>query len=609
MMQVFRSMAGKVAAAIFAVLMLIFLWTSVDWSQVRGGSRTNVGEINGVGIPLRNYQQMVQNEVENQQRRNGHSLTAEETEEVRNNVWDEIIQQQSLEQEYRKRGIDATADEIATAISDSPLPDFLSRPEFQTDGKFDIAKYQRWLRSSAAAQYVPLLEVQYADQIRQSKLLRVVTGDTYISDAALWEAWKDANETTTIEMVTINPASAVHDSSVSVSDAEVQAYFQAHKDDFKLPASAFLSYVEVLRTTNASDTAAARQRALDLRKEIVAGTPFSEVAKRESADSVSAKSGGALSEFGKGSLDPAFERAAFSLPVGTISEPVLSAFGYHLIQVDKRAGGKVTAHHILIPIEIVGRHRDALDARADSLELLGAEKSDPAALDTAASALGLKIGSANPLQSGSRVQIGMQVVPDAGLWAFQAKPGETSRIIEVSYAYFLFRLDSVHAEGVPPFEQVRGAVEQAAKSAKKFEAARSIGEDLLKRVGEGSTLAQAASALRLPHQELAPFTRNNPPLPSPRVVGAAFGVEVGKTSGVIQTDEGYYLIRVIKRTPPDREEYLKKVEEFRAHQLQLARQNRVREYLAALKESAKVEDNRASIYRTEAQSQQTQNRS
>jgi peptidyl-prolyl cis-trans isomerase D len=291
-----------------------------------------------------------------------------------------------------------------------------------------------------------------------------------------------------------------------------------------------------------------------------------------------------------------------------VSEPVLSAFGYHLIKVEKRAGAKVTARHILIPIEITGHHRDELDARADSLESLGAEKLDPAALDTAARALGLRVGQASPLQKGSRVQVGLQVIPDAGVWAFQAKPGETGRIVEVSYAYFLFRLDSLQPEGVPPLERVQDAVEYAARNAKKFEVARTIGADLLKRIGEGSTLTQAASALHLPHQEYPPFARTTPPLPNPTLTGTAFGLAVGQTSGLIDTDEGLYVIQVVKREAADSAEFLKKMGELRLREINLARQARIRNYLAALTTTAKVVDRRSQIYRTEAQSQQAQAR-
>ena len=135
MMQVFRSMAGKVAAVVFAVLMIVFLLTSVDWTQVTGGSRTSVGSIEGVSIQLRAYQSMVQSQMENQQRQTGRSLTAEEIEEVRNTVWDELVQQQALEREFRERHLTVTSDEIASAIQESPPPEILQAPTFQTDGR------------------------------------------------------------------------------------------------------------------------------------------------------------------------------------------------------------------------------------------------------------------------------------------------------------------------------------------------------------------------------------------------------------------------------------------------------------------------------------------
>ncbi|MFN8650448.1 MAG: peptidylprolyl isomerase [Gemmatimonadales bacterium] len=602
MMQVFRSIAGKVAAAVFAVLMIVFLLTSVDWRQVTGGSRTSVGSIEGVNVQLRTYQAIVQQSIENQQRQAGRSLSAEEIEQVRNQVWDQMVQQQALEKQFEQRHLSATPDEIANAIQTSPPTEVLDQPTFQTDGKFDPAKYQRWLRSAEAAQIIPALEAQYRDEIRRSKLFRVVTADVYVSDPALWQAWRDANEKVSVELVTIDPRRAVPDSAVHLTDAEIRAYYDAHKDEFKRPETAYLSYVSLLRTTNASDTAAALEHVQQLRKEIVAGTPFEEVAKRESSDTASGNKGGDLGEFGKGVMDPAFEKAAFSLPLGQLSEPVLSQFGYHLIKVDSRSGAKVKAHHILIPIEITGKHRDDLDAKADSLEALGADKLDAAALDTAARALGLRVGQALPLQKGGRVQVGLQVIPDAGVWAFQAKPGETGRIIEVTYAYFLFRLDSLQADGVPAFESIKSSVALAAATEKKKDAAKGVADNVSKRLAEGSTLAQVATALGLPKSDLGPFTRINPALPDAIVVGAAFGTEAGKTSGPIPTDQGIYFLKVTKHEPADSAEFVKNIDDFRTRQIRLATQDRVRNYLTALKQSAKVNDRRAEIYRTEAQS-------
>ncbi len=606
MMQVFRSLVGKVAAAVFAVLMLVFILTSVDWSQVTGGSRTTVGEINGVGIPLQYFQQVTQNEMQARQERLGRSLTDEEIEEAREAVWQQMIQQRSLEAEFQRRSITASPGEIAQAIQENPPSELLTQPDFQTDGQFDIGKYQRWLRSAAAAQVIPLMESQYASQIRQGKLLRVVTSDVYVSDPELWQIWRDMNEKVTMEYARVVPATAVPDSAVNISEADLRQYYEQHADRFTRPATAFLSYVQMLRFPDASDSAAARQRALDLRKEILDGAPFDEVARRESGDSVSGNKGGLLEEFTRGDRDPAFERAAFSLAVGSVSDPVLAQDGYHLIRVDSRTGAKVRARHILVPVEITGQHRDLLDARADSLELIGADQLDPAALDTAARVLGLTVGQANPLQKGARVQVGFQVVPDAGIWAFQAQPGETSRIVEVPYAFFLFRLDSVRPEGVPPFESILDAVQAAAREDRKMALARQVADDLAKRVGEGSTMAQAAQAVGAQFSQVGPFARINPPFPDPKVVGAAFGLTPGRPSPVIESTDAYYLLKVTKREAADSAEFLRGYDQFRATQVRLARQDRVRSYLDALEQTAKVRDYRDQIFRTAAQAEASQ---
>jgi parvulin-like peptidyl-prolyl isomerase len=305
-------------------------------------------------------------------------------------------------------------------------------------------------------------------------------------------------------------------------------------------------------------------------------------------------------------MDPAFDSAAFAIPLNKVSEPVLSQFGFHLIEITSRKGAKASGRHILIPIEVSGEHRDRLDAQADSLERLGAERDDPAALDTVARTLSLPIGKAGPVQEGTRVQLGNLVVPDAGAWAFQgSKPGATSPVIEASVAYYIFRLDSLQPAGVPPLAQIRPAVEHSLRVAKKKQLAQPKAEEYLKRVESGESMEEAAKAMKLAHREFGPFSRVNPPLTDPRVVGTAFGLDKGQLSGVLDTPDGLYVMKVLEHTRADSAQFAKELDEYRSKMINLARQDRIRGYMGALRESAKIVDNRAKLQQQQQQAAQT----
>jgi len=274
---------------------------------------------------------------------------------------------------------------------------------------------------------------------------------------------------------------------------------------------------------------------------------------------------------------------------------VRSQFWLHLIEITSRKGNKAKGRHILFPIEVTGSHRDQLDAQADSLESLGAERNDPAALDSLARAVRLLIGRTNPVQEGTKVQLGRFVVPDAAVWAFGAKPGATSPVIETTLAYYVFRLDSLHPAGVPTLAEIRPAVEHATRDAKKWDLARKIAKDYLKRVEEGSTMAQAATAMKLAHREFGPFSRVDPPLTSPLVVGTAFGLDAGQRSGILDTKEGIYVLQTITHTKADSTKFAKELDDYRARAIASARQERVRSYLTALRNAAKIVDNRDKV--------------
>ena len=592
MMQAFRNSA-KVAGAIFALLMLIFVLTSVDWQGL--GSTSTVGKVNGESVDVRTFQTAVQRTIESRQQQSPTPMGLEERARVEDEVWQQFVESGVLESEYKRRGITVSDDEVVQALRNTPPSDFMSVPEFQTDSQFDLAKYQRWLTSSVATQYLPALEAQYRDQIRRSKLLRVVTADVYLSDHALWQQYRDEHEQVKVALTAIIPRNAVPDSSVKLSEGEITTYYRAHQDEFTREPTAFLSFVALPRFTDATDTAFARARADSARAEILGGTPFADVARRESADSATAVNGGELGEWERGSMDPAFDSAAFAVPLNKVSQPVLSQFGFHLIEITSRKGKKAKGRHVLFPIELDGPHREQVDARADSLERLAAERTDPAALDTVARVLGLPVARSGPVQKGTKVQLGNLAVPDAGVWAFQNKPGSTSPVIETSVAYYVFRLDSLQDGGVPPLAQVHDAVAATARQAKKRELARKLGEEYVKRVEGGASMTAAAEAMKLPHREFGPFSRVNPPLTDPIVVGTAFGLDEGQRSGLLDTKDGLYVLQTVERIKADSAQFVKELDAYRGRMIQLARQDRVRGFLAALRESAKVVDNRAKL--------------
>jgi len=604
MMKSVRNVTTKVAAVIFGLLMLIFvlqLSGIFDRNSGSAFSSASVGKINGQPIDARTYQAAVQQTIDNQQKQTPGRLGLEQTDQIRNEVWDQFVDRAVMEAQYKKYDITADQDEILSAMRTQPIQELVRSQEFQTDGQFDLAKYQRWLASPGAAPYLEVLAAQYRDEIRRSKLLQAVTADVYVSDAALWQQFRDANEMATISLTAILPRNAVADSLVTVTPAEVAEYYKQHQALFERPKTAFVSYVSLPSFPDASDTAAALARAQQVRAEIVGGAPFAEVAHRESSDSVSAKNGGDLGEWKKGDMDKAFDAAAFSLPINAVSEPVLSQFGYHVIQVSSRSGDKAKARHVLIPIEVGGTHRDRLEAQADSLDRLGDQKVSPAAFNDLAKAMGLQVRTTS-IQQGTQVLDGNIVVPDAGIWAFQAAAGTASPVIETSFAYYLFRLDSLAKSGIPALADIRGSVESAARDDKKVVKARELAQAYIARLDKGETLADAAKAMGFPNRQFGPFARVQPPIQSGQVVGAAFVLKPGEHSGAIETPQGIYVLETVTLVPADSARFVKDLEKLRTDSIRRARQNRVRNYLQALKDAATIVDNRAEIYqRSQAQ--------
>ncbi|MFN2398866.1 MAG: peptidyl-prolyl cis-trans isomerase [Gemmatimonadaceae bacterium] len=602
MLQSMRSAAKYIwlVVALVFVGVFVFAETSGLTSRPRTLGST-VATVNGQNVTVEVWERNLRSRLEQVQREAGRALNQDEEERVKDELFNGIVTDILLDQEYRRRNITVTDQEIREAFQSYPHPELMRNPTFQTEGRFDPEKYQRYVTSPQARQdgVLLFLEQYYRSEIPKQKLFEEIASTVYVTDNQLWRIWQDANDSAQVSFVSFR-TDLIPDSVVAVSDAEIKTYFDAHKKDYEdRPGRAVVSVTKIPRVVTAADSAAVRARAIAFRDEILGGAKFEDVARRESADTVSGAQGGSLGRGAKGRFVPEFEKAAYELEPGKISEPVLSPFGYHLIRVDERKGDTLSARHILLNIQQSDSSASRTSQRADSLEGIARPADSEPAFDKAVKSLGLPAGRIVAIEGEPATWNG-EYVDGASAWAFSGvRPGELSDLIDAEQAYYLLRLDSLYPGGEAELEDVRDEVREMVSREKQIRMLEDRAGRLASSVTSGSrTLEQAAQSQGL-NVEKTPMFNRLMPVPGlgqlNEAVGAAFGLPVGAVSAPISTRNGVFLVRVDRRANADRAAWEAQKATQRQTVLRALRQQKVQEFVNGLRENAEIKDNRKEL--------------
>jgi len=154
---------------------------------------------------------------------------------------------------------------------------------------------------------------------------------------------KDLRDYTRRDLVISNFVEKTIVPKVTVSEEDAKKFYNQNIEKFNKPESVRASHIllGVDQKASAEEKKAAREKAEKLHKELVGGADFAALAKSNSTCPSSQK-GGDLGYFGKGQMVPAFEKAAFALKAGEISDVVETQFGYHIIKLtEKKPSEKV----------------------------------------------------------------------------------------------------------------------------------------------------------------------------------------------------------------------------------------------------------------------------
>jgi peptidyl-prolyl cis-trans isomerase D len=568
-----------------------------------GGMITGaLGRVNGVDVTYQMYHNNYQRLYEQAQQELG-SLSREQVRMLEDRAWEETVDQVLFEQEMRRRGIRVSDEEIRMAALSMPHPSLMQQEIFLTDGQFDMQKYRQFLASPAANEDLLLsLEQYYREIIPRTKLLRQLTAGIRVTDAELWRAYRDQTETATVDYIALDINRLVPED-MEVTEREIRAYYDRRRDQFQRSAQATFAVAYISKTEVPADTAGALQRAQAAQAELVeGGVEFAEVARRESADTISARRGGDLGLFERGQMVPEFDRAVFSLPIGQVSEPVRTQFGYHIIQVQEREGDMVRARHILIPIEPSEAALDALYSRADALEDLAIETSiERAARETDAELQrNVTVSAANPTLPGigSLYEAMEWARAEADAARRTGDADDISPLFETAQAFYLVKLEGYRPAGEIPLAEATPQIRREIVLEKKRERAREIGRQMAAEIRAGRSLEEVAAARGLQVEQAGPFTRVgfNPAFGQANAVtGAAFGTPIGQVSDVVSSTAGMFVVRPLERTEADRAAWEESKEQQRAFMTYQLQEDYLNRWMQNLRREARIIDNRAQV--------------
>lgn len=584
-----------ITAAAFVALM-VFEW-GMDASGTSAGAG-NVGQVGGVNVSVYDFQNVYRNLYDQVQQSQEQPISSHQNREIEDMAWEQLVSQILIQRELERRGIRVSEEEIVQAVRFSPPPEFRRDPAFQTDGQFDLEKYQTFLSQRAQdPQFLQQLEQYYRDVIPRSKLMRQVSSGIYVSDAQLWDEWRDRNERVEATFVTLHPSVRIPDSEVDVTSSEVDRYYRENQDEFAVPARAEVRFTYLVKAPTAADTAEIRERADRVRQELLAGADFADLADMESGDRQSALEGGNLGTIGRGQMHAAFDEVAFSLPVGEVSELVRTDEGWHIIEVLSREGDEAEVRQILFPLQRTDASEIRLLTRADSLESMGSSTT----LAEAAEAMGL------PVREG-QITEDFAILPGVGparegqdrIFQDGEGPGAVSPVFENDETFYMLEVLRWTPAGHLSLDRVAAQIEERLRLQKKLERTGEQARSLVEELRAGVSLEALADRENLEIQTAGPFSRVDfvPGLGSRNAaIGAAFGVAPGEIAGPVEVQNRVVILRVDDRSEADRDAWEQQKETQRAQKVSQIRQQRLERWLDGLREITRIQDNRAEYFR------------
>ena len=522
---------GVVAKTILVLVILSFAFAGVS-SYLGSNTGVPAAIVNGEEVSANDLETAFQNErsrIEQQLGEMFNALAADDNymNSIKQGVLDRLVADKLIDQAANKLGLRVSDEQIKKAIIDEPA--------FQTDGKFDNDRYLAVLRQ-LGYQTTSFRNMMRVDMTRR-QLLNAIVGSEFVLDGEAKQLAQVQGQTRDIRYLVVD--STPYLASVSVSDEEVQSYYDANLAQFMSPEQVSLEYVELnvadmaknSQTTDeevkayydehqsqyktpekrlaahifvaaTDDDSADKAKADAIVAKLNAGEDFAAVAKTDSDDQLSAEQGGKLDWFEQGVMDPAFDEALFALQQDQVSSVVKSEFGYHIIKLlDLQASQATAFDDVKAKIVAQLQEKKALDVFYGlQSKLADTSYEIPDTLIDTAQAIGAKVQTTE-LFSRDRVPAKFNN-PELIKAAFSDQvlaSGMNSDVIELAPNHVVvIRMKQHTMAGTMAFADVKADITERLKQDKANESAREKAAEYMAQLKAGNDTLTDATLIALP---------------------------------------------------------------------------------------------------------------
>ncbi|MBW8878277.1 MAG: peptidylprolyl isomerase [Acidobacteria bacterium] len=621
MLKVFRDNLKNLAWILWAIIALFVLALAVEF----GGNVRQASQGQGVAatvgserVTTLEFQRAYKN-LDNRFRQvYGEQFTPEMAKQMR-------LPLQALDQVIGTKILLGEARRLGLTVSDAEVRDQILEIPGLKDDQGNFVGQEEYVRRLQGSQISPAeFERELRDELLLDKLNTALAANLYVGEDEIQKAYRDQVEKAKIRYLQVPRARFAAE--VKSSPADLAAYFQAHKAEFRLPEQRDVAYLlvngaqaaqqvkvtdqdlqsfydahkadfsheeqvharHVLVMVNDQRTdAQAQARIQEAKKKIEGGADFAKVVAEYSDDTASKASGGDLGSFGRHRMVKEFEDAAFNAQPHKLVGPVKSSFGYHLIEVlDKQPAGSQPFEQVkeMIRARLTAeRARDLAAAKAKDLAARLTSSKPRSADDLKALAQqnpGVTFAETGKFGSQDIIP-GIGRNPSFSAAASGLKQGEVSQPVQLPQGWAILYLKDITAPRTPELKDVEPRVKAAVESQKQQQIAIQKLEAARKELAAGKTLDQVAAELGVQAKDSAEFDGNGS-IPgigyNPELAKAVMALPTGQAGGPVADAQGAVLFQVTDHKGWDPKQYATNREQTRSSLLQ----KKLREFENAL---------------------------